>query len=249
LSTYVYQSANTVNQTASTGELTSISPVDPNYFAIARADASTGEVGIELNVDGSGTVYASAALTETWGCGGFCVLGSFPLPVFVPFSIGLEGTLSPGVTANEFGGELDIKGSTFRFFWNGTSMEGTLCNPTFTGPDCNPVDIGMTTQLDGSLLFSMNLHTVLSFDTFAFNTSLSINGGDDPTSGPINIDFLNTFRFDVFSDNPDIVWTSDSGRTSIALAPPVPSVPEPATLALLGIGLAGLGFSRRRKPH
>lgn len=95
-------------------------------------------------------------------------------------------------------------------------------------------------------------------DSIGFSTAFGLgphlsfaSDSDGVPRGAINCSLAEFFCLQEtgnFQSVGNVIFGADSGIT-ILVRSDISDVPEPATLALLSIGLAGIGFARRRELH
>lgn len=225
---------------------------DADNYARARADVSNGAVGIGLATNGDASGYARAGFAENWtaSCahGAACVtVGPHP----VTYNFHVHGELSPDWFGrpgafDSFSGDIVVGSESLSILFGGpTGLEGRICGFS-SCQDLLPLTL---TQLANGDLSYEDVFSVEANSQTTIPSSVSLAAGWDSSAGPSFLGFMDTLSYDLVSDDPDIIYTSDFGRTSLTASndPPSTAVPEPGTLGLTLAALLGIVLVPRKK--
>ena len=252
---------------------------DANSLAGAHYIASTGTLGVMASSDGAPALSnpygpsfskAAASLSDLWtpgpislnqqyqwafhyhlegamGTADFAAFEEVALqyqfqlttfsPVSFSFSAGIDGSSPLGFSAlSSFGGSTTDVTSLVQL---GTNAAGqTTFVLDYTTPTYAVDPLQWVTCQGGPCSVPDYLTASADIEPNQIGSGANIYSAN----------FLNTFSVDLIAGNADSAMTSQGGRSAIFNGG-TNSVPEPATIALLGVGLVGIGFSRRRKLH
>lgn len=257
-------STNLVNFISNDTSVTSVLNSEFGSDIRSRGSLATGQTGTRY-VKGSADVQNGQALISLFDTLTFDTLGNEP--VNVSFGISLDGRISNSSSGVVDGGRANVSVSIFDITGLDTwienfSEEGDA--DLRIGSDANRIvfesinfAVGTQGLIDAVSPFTDEGIVDESGTVFSFDLTKSGSFEVDPTKeygiqisaasssfgGDVTSDFFNTSTFN-FTDLNGATFDSGSGSFLTASNTPVP---EPGTLALFGIGIAGLFLARRRK--